>query len=109
MKEDFCFIYTTFSNEDDALDIADELISLHLAACCNILPKGKSVYKWGGEIIKEAEFIMIIKTGLKKYSKCKEYLESSHPYDTPIIAKIKLDDLNHPYATWLEEHITDKL
>lgn len=109
MKEDFCFIYTTFSNEEDAMGVADELVSLHLAACCNILPKSTSVYKWGDEIVKEKEYVMLIKTGLKKYIKCKEYLESSHPYDTPIIAKIKLADLSTDYADWLEMSITDKM
>jgi len=109
MNADFCFIYTAFLNEDDARSMANDLVSLHLAACCNIIPKVTSVYKWEGEVMSEDEVVMLIKTGIGKYEKCKEYLEAEHPYKTPMIAKIAVEDLNQPYAQWLTEHLIDKL
>jgi len=109
MTTDFSFVYTTFSNADDANSMARELVNLHLAACCNIIPKVTSVYKWEGEVVTEDEVVMLIKTGLDKYQKCKEYLENTHPMDTPVIAKVAIDDINQPYAQWLTMHLIDRL
>ena len=40
--------YVTCPDPETADKIASHLVSNNLAACCNILPQVKSVYKWEG-------------------------------------------------------------
>ena len=52
----------TCPNEQVAENIATHLVIESLAACCNILPGVKSIYKWEGKVCTDQEYLMIIKT-----------------------------------------------
>ncbi len=45
---DSVFVFCTCANGDEALRIADALVEEHLAACVNVLPPIRSIYRWQG-------------------------------------------------------------
>ena len=50
-------VVTSVGTEEQALDIAHHLVESQLAACVNILPGVKSVFRWKGKVQHESEFL----------------------------------------------------
>ena len=57
-------MYVTASSMDEANDIAEGLIMKDLAACVNIIPQVKSVYKWEGAVESSDEILLMIKVSI---------------------------------------------
>lgn len=97
------FIYITNPDEETAKKIAEYLLSKRLIACANIFPI-KSFYFWENKLIKDNEFVLIIKSFENKYKKIEEEVRKIHPYKVPLIAKIKVE-INNDYLDWMKKQI----
>jgi periplasmic divalent cation tolerance protein len=98
---------TTVANEEAGLKLADSIVRERLAACVQILPRMTSVYLWKGEIQKEAEHLLLIKTDAEKWPQLEAFLANNHPYDVPEIVAIESENVSEPYRAWLEAALTD--
>ncbi len=58
----FYLAYITTKNEEEALTLANSAVEKNLAACGNIFPKIKSVYKWDKKLQNDEETLLILKT-----------------------------------------------
>jgi len=56
-------IYAVFADSDEAERIGRQIIEERLAACTNILPPIRSIYRWKGKIDTADEVAAILKTG----------------------------------------------
>ena len=94
-------IYSPVATEEDALQLASQIIEYNLAGCCQISSPKKSIYMWEGKIENATEHGLIIKTSLSKAPELTKWLEEHHPYDTPCI--IEIDAQSNPgYQSWLD-------
>jgi len=96
-------IYTTFANEDDAQHMAAQLVADKLAACVNILPGATSIYRWEGEIKKEEEAVMLVKSRISRKARLLQRIGDLHPYATPAIFVITGDAHGEDYWQWLKD------
>ncbi len=87
----------------DAAPLARELVELHLAACVNIVPKVRSIYRWKGSIEDEAEQLLVIKTIDERVDQLREALLARHPYEVPEFLVLRIGDLSEAYRAWLIE------
>jgi periplasmic divalent cation tolerance protein len=93
------------------MDVAGELghavIAEKLAACVNIIPKVRSIYRWEGKIEDEPEAMMLFKTTREGQHNLTRRLKTLHPYDVPeIIAfEIKSDEGNLDYLNWIQSSV----
>ena len=55
-------VFSTCDSEEQAGRIAHALVEQRLAACINIVPGVRSVYRWKGEIQDGAEWLLVIKS-----------------------------------------------
>ena len=55
-------VLITAGNEDEAARIGRTLVEERLAACANLVPRIRSIYRWKGEIYDEQELLIIVKT-----------------------------------------------
>ncbi len=95
-------VYTTFPNEDTAVEVCKKLVSERLAGCCNILPI-RSVYSWQGNLEIGTEVGVIIKTRKELYDRLKARLTELHTYTVPPIILLEVGNVNEPYWKWLNE------
>jgi periplasmic divalent cation tolerance protein len=98
---DELFVFVTTATSDDAAGIAGALVSERLAACVNILGPIESVYRWEGEVKRDRESLMIIKTTAKRYPELELRIKELHSYSTPEVVALKIERGSEGYLTWL--------
>ncbi len=97
-------VYVTAENEQEAERIVETAISKRLAACANIFPV-KSIYRWQGEIVRENEYAIILKTEQSLFDRLKDAIVDVHSYDIPCIVAWPIEKGYIPYLTWIADSL----
>jgi len=100
-------VLSTFPSADKAAEVARALVDAKLAACVNIVPAIRSIYRWQGAVSDDAETLAIIKTTTERYAALAELLTSLHPYDVPEMLALPVAAGHAPYLAWLADSVTD--
>jgi periplasmic divalent cation tolerance protein len=98
--------FSTVGKPEDAERIAHALVERRLAACVNIVPGLTSVYRWKGQVERDAESLLVIKTRRERIDALKAALTSLHPYEVPELVVLPIEDGHAPYLAWLDECVT---
>ena len=80
--------------------VARGLVSARLAACVNVIP-AVSHYRWEGRLLRDPECLLVVKTSAAKLPALKRWIASKHPYTTPEVLALKIEDGSRPYLKWL--------
>lgn len=104
MSSQYSLVFVTVGNETEAKAIARKLVEGALAACVGMIPQ-KSIYSWKGEIVEDAEMLLIIKTRNDMFSQLREAVLSTHSYEVPEIIRIDIQEGYKPYLEWIEETV----
>jgi periplasmic divalent cation tolerance protein len=94
-------ILSTFPDAERAAQVARVLVDERLAACVNLIPAVRSIYRWQGAIQDDAESLAIIKSTTACYAQLASRLAELHPYDVPEIIALPLIDGHPKYLAWL--------
>ena len=105
--EEKYIIAITSAPQDDAENIARAIIDEKLAACVQILGPATSFYWWKGEVQKDAEAIMLLKTKECRIQEIKQRIESIHPYDIPELLFLPILDGLPGYFDWINTVVAD--
>jgi periplasmic divalent cation tolerance protein len=100
-KNGHLIVYCTCPDEKTAEMIARALVEEGLAACINIVPMVKSVYRWKGEIESAAESLLLIKLASGAYEKTERRIVELHPYELPEVIGVPIVAGLQPYLAWL--------
>jgi periplasmic divalent cation tolerance protein len=95
-------VLTTVGGGFDANSLAEQLVEARLAACVNVFPQIHSVYRWQGRVEHDQEQLLLIKTEAGKLDALQERLLALHPYETPELVVLRIEELRGPYAQWFE-------
>ena len=98
-------ILTTVSSKKEAELIGSKLINKELAACVNIIPNIKSIYRWEGKINEDSEYLLIIKTVKRVEEDVFENICKLHSYDTPEMISIPITGGEKSYLNWLSKSV----
>jgi periplasmic divalent cation tolerance protein len=96
-------VFTTAPDRAVAERIARALIERRLAACVNILPAIRSVYRWKGAVEEADEVLLLAKTTAGRVSDVELALAELHPYEVPECVALALDRVEEKYLAWLVE------
>ena len=96
-------VLTTFPADGDVETFAATLVNEKLAACVNILPPMRSIYRWQGKIEKADERQLIIKTSLGRLRALEKRLKELHPYEVPEFLAVMADSTETDYLSWLTQ------
>ncbi len=96
-------VLCTFPDEEKARQIGTHLVERQYAACINIFPGVESIYRWQGELCREREVMVVIKTTRQAFAVMKRELASLHPYDEPEIIALPVVDGSAGYLAWLTD------
>lgn len=98
-------VLCTIGEMGAADQLARELVTRHLAACVNVVPGLISHYRWQGEICRDQELLLLIKTTRAGYPALAEALRQLHPYDQPEIIALPVAAGDAGYLSWLAEAV----
>ena len=101
----FFLTYITTKNEEEALKLANLAVQKNLAACGNIFPIMKSIYKWQNKLQNDKETLLILKTNSNKYPLLEKLILEKHSYEVPCILKIPISDGNKEYLKWIDQSL----
>ena len=104
MKDAVVVLITTPTSEG-AAEIARALVQEGLAACGNVVPAIRSIYRWAGEIHDDAEALLVLKTERRLVSAMKERLPVLHPYQVPELLVLPVEDGLGPYLDWIARSV----
>lgn len=103
-SEHYGVVLVTASSQTEAETIAEALVQERLAACVNFVPI-RSIYTWKGEVCRDEEWQLIIKTDLNRFSDLEAKVRSIHSYDVPEVIALPILNGSQPYLQWMAEQI----
>jgi periplasmic divalent cation tolerance protein len=89
--------------EKDAVRIAQSIVERSLAACANIVPTVRSIYRWQGKIVDEPESLLIVKTTRARFEALRAGVIEVHPYEVPEVIALPVVAGHAPYLGWVNE------
>jgi periplasmic divalent cation tolerance protein len=98
-------ILVTTGGRDDAERLGEALVVAHLAACCSVVPTVASTYYWEGQLRREHEALLLVKTLESQAQAVQEFVLSHHEYELPEILQVSIDGGSSKYMNWLEKQV----
>jgi periplasmic divalent cation tolerance protein len=103
-SDQFIIVLTTYPLDKDADILAATLVEERLAACVNILPPMRSVYRWKDAVERADERQIVIKTTKARLTALEARIRKLHPYDVPEFVVVPIDSGSADYLSWLAEN-----
>ena len=100
-------IFSTAPDTQTAEDIASRLVEHRLAACVQLVPGLISVYRWQGEVHRDPEILMIVKTRAELVPDALKHLERWHPYEVPEGVSLDVEDGLPAFLKWVVDETQD--
>src|SRR5882724_1392254 len=98
-------VLMTVANAEEAERIASMLVDARLAACVQILPAIKSVYRWKSEIVRENEVLLSAKTTRERFDQLDRAVRAIHSYGNPEIIALPIAAISDAYLEWLRGEV----
>ncbi len=102
---DKVLVLTTAGNNSEAEKIAQELVDRRLAACVNIIPKIRSVYRWQGKVEASEEYLLLVKTVKVHAAEVQGTIRELHSYDLPECIVVSIESGSAEYLNWIEDSV----
>ncbi len=103
MHNAYSVILTTAGSEDEANRLAEMLVSRQLAACVQIASIA-SCYKWKGQVTREPEQLLLIKTAAHLYPQVEAAIVENHSYEVPEVIQLPVEQGLDRYLSWIAEN-----
>jgi periplasmic divalent cation tolerance protein len=100
---DEIIVLITAANKDEAAKIGTALVDGHLAACVNIVPEVRSLFRWEGKLQDEGETLLICKSRLPHMTQIVERVKSLHSYAVPEVIALPIVAGSREYLDWVKE------
>ena len=98
---DLILVLTT-APEDEAEKLARAIVEEHLAACVNVQPPMTSLYWWRGNIERDAECQIVIKTTRAHLDVLTARLTALHSYEVPELLVVPVTWAAEAYIEWVK-------
>ncbi len=95
----------TTGGRNDAERLGEALVVEHLAACCSVVPTVHSFYYWEGQLKREHEALLLVKTVESRAAAVQEYVLSHHDYELPEILQVAVEGGSSAYLNWLADQV----
>ena len=96
-------VLITAGTEEEAARIGLTLVEERLAACANLVPRIRSIYRWKGQICDEQEFLIIVKTRTSLFQELEKRVRELHSYEVPEIISFPVTRGLPQYLEWVQD------
>lgn len=103
MSTGVCVVLVTAPNPEKAGELAHALVGEKLAACVNIVPGLRSIYRWEGAVEDASEVLLVVKTTHDRFDALHQRVLALHPYEVPEVVKLDVAAGHLPYLDWVRD------
>ena len=98
-------VLVTGPDENTLTSIAERVVGERLAACVNVVPGVRSVYRWDDDVQTSQEVLGIMKTTRSAVGELQRRVLELHPYDVPEFIVISVESGSPLYLGWITDSI----
>ena len=95
-------VYVTCPDAAVAESIGRTAVDERLAACANLLPGMRSIYRWQGRVESAEEIVLILKSTRDCWIALEGRVRALHPYTVPCIVALPITAGSAPFLAWIE-------
>ncbi|MBP7253559.1 MAG: divalent-cation tolerance protein CutA [Alphaproteobacteria bacterium] len=100
---DAIIVYVCCKDSAQAECIATAAVEERLAACANIIPGTRSIYRWEGKTESTQEVVLLLKTQAVHFEACAALVRRLHSYEVPCIVALPIEKGTPDFLGWLKE------
>jgi periplasmic divalent cation tolerance protein len=94
-------VLTTTDSAERADSLASSVVRRGLAACAQISAPITSYYRWQGEVQRDQEWQVLLKTTATRYADLEAYIKAAHDYAEPEIIAFPVVRGSAGYLAWV--------
>lgn len=94
-------VLVTAPDAETGAQLARQLVEEGLAACVNLVPGVRSIYRWQGALQEDAEILLIAKTRAAQLDALTARVRALHPYELPEVIALPVAGGSAPYLDWV--------
>jgi periplasmic divalent cation tolerance protein len=98
-------VLVTIGSREDGERLAEALVGERLAACVNLVAPIRSIYRWQGEVCRDDEVLLLVKSTRERYPDLERRIRELHPYDVPEVIALPIAAGSDPYLSWLRAQV----
>jgi periplasmic divalent cation tolerance protein len=98
-------VFSTCATPEEARTIARNLVEARLAACVNIVPGVRSVYRWKGTVDEADECMLVIKSSRSLFDRLRIELEKAHTYEVPEAIAVAVVAGAPNFLDWVDKSV----
>ena len=102
---DVVLVLTTVPDDPRAEPFARALVDERLAACVHLHAPMTSIYRWKGEVVRDTERQVVVKTTRDRVAALEARLKTLHPYELPELVVIAADGGGAAYLEWVRGEV----
>jgi periplasmic divalent cation tolerance protein len=99
-------VLVTAPGAEAGSELARAVVGERLAACVNVVPGVRSIYRWQGAVQEEGEVLLVMKTTSERLEALTERVLALHPYDVPEVLALPAAGGSAAYRAWLAGEVT---
>jgi periplasmic divalent cation tolerance protein len=104
MEIEYIIVLITTPNQETSEVIANTLLEKKLAACVNMVGSILSFYNWEGDINRDEEMLLIVKSRAELFeSDLIPAVRAVHPYEVPEILALPILMGSANYLAWIDD------
>jgi periplasmic divalent cation tolerance protein len=100
--------YVTCRDEAEAERIGRLLVEERLAACVNLIPGMRSLYRWQGVIEEAREVVLLAKTTAPRAEALTARVKALHGYSCPCVLLLEIAGGSPDYLAWLRGSVSGR-
>jgi periplasmic divalent cation tolerance protein len=98
-----CLVQCACPDAETATRIAETVVGERLAACVNLVPGVRSIYRWQGTVEQADEVMLVLKTSAARLDALTARLQALHPYELPEVIAVEATGGSAAYLAWVAD------
>jgi len=96
-------VLLTAPDAEQAERLARSLVEERLAACVNVVPGVRSVYRWEGRVEEAGELLLVVKTRADRTEALAARVRELHSYALPEVLELPAVGGSPAYLDWVRK------
>lgn len=98
-------VLSTAPDVATAQRLANALVERRLAACVQVIPGILSTYRWKGDVQRDDEVLLLVKTTRAGAEAVQGAIAQLHPYEVPEVVVLPVEGGGEAYLRWVAENV----